>query len=73
MKHLRRICCGLFLMTALSIPALAGDGHGPGSPEPGQTETPPAPAPGDTQGPNIMGELQTPGLTAVLNAILSVV
>ncbi|MGZ8843601.1 MAG: hypothetical protein ACXW18_08055 [Pyrinomonadaceae bacterium] len=75
MKTFRRICFGLVLLAAFTMPVLAGEVQMPGAPNPGETQTPPAP--GDTQGPSAMasgstqgpsamafGDTQCPGLTA---------
>ena len=82
MKNFRRLCFAIVLTLAFTVPALAGDGHTPGAPDPGDAHTPGAPSPGDqhTPGYAITGIEQTPGFMApgdidmpTLNAILSLV
>lgn len=59
MKNFRRLCLGLVLLAAFTMPVLAGEVHTPGAPAPGETQTPPAP--GDTQGPGAMASGSTQG------------
>jgi hypothetical protein len=63
MKNFRRICFGLVLSAAFTMPVWAGELQTPGAPAPGETQTPPAP--GNTQGPGAMasGDTQGPSLT----------
>ena len=83
MKNFRRLCFVIILTAAFAVPALAGDSHTPGAPEPGDGHTPGAPAPvdansttttpGQTQGSDFaaLGDVSTPGLAVILLAIRS--
>jgi hypothetical protein len=59
MKHLRRICGGLLLVLALSVPTLAGDMSGPGVTD-GPQESPGVMGPQES--PGVAGDIQMPGL-----------
>ncbi|HWT01390.1 MAG TPA: hypothetical protein VN256_14165 [Pyrinomonadaceae bacterium] len=63
MKKLGRICAGLILVLALSLPALAGDMLTPPGAG-GETQFPGVA--GDTQFPGVTGEIGFPGLLAAL-------
>ncbi len=58
MKNLRRICAGLLLIFALSVPALAGEMDFPGITD-GPQESPGVTGPQES--PGITGEMSTPG------------
>jgi hypothetical protein len=75
MKTLKAICTAAVLAVALSVTAYAGDIHTPGLTgdisTPGVTQPPPAPE--DIGSPGVAspapGDIETPGLTAILLAI----
>lgn len=70
MKNLGGLCFVMVLTGAFTISALAGEIHTPGAPDPGEIHTPgiAAPAP-ETSTQAVLGDLETPGLEAILFAI----
>ena len=62
MKQLRNLCAGLFLILALSVPALAGDMHAPRAA--GETQFP-----GVAESPGFAGIMDTPSIYLVISLL----
>jgi hypothetical protein len=73
MKHLKRLMLSFFLMSAVTVVALAGDPNGP-SCVPGQTDTPPCSSQSVTVDSTEPGDMNTPPSNEVdLTTVVEVV